>query len=1300
MNAIALLPPPVRSYIVDFVARKRRMVMLKMVGVSVGLTLGWMLVWCVVDRVVALPAGVRLLLLTGNAAVVAGLLYRPVRETLRRDVDWLDATADIESRSTHFAQRLQTVTSQLLSPPEQRGSSEILGQLLREVSAQAANQQPQRLIPWRLIARPWAGAGAMVVLVCAMAWVPWLDLPQLMARFLKPLAHVPPVTTTRLAVDPGDRDVIQGEPVQIAVTAERLGDQVVKLLVSRDGKAWTASSMMPVSAAGAAGAAGEVAAARFTATIPAVDRDLWYYVSGGDAASERFRVRVLRRPAVVEFRVRYTYPAYTGRQPLVVSNTDGVIEAPVGTEAVLAVAATEPLKAATLVFGQGNSTVNVPTQATAEENVRQAKLTIQKEQTYRVEMVSARDVVGGGPGVMPIHAIADRPPLVRLVQPTVDLRLRPRDVLAVRYEAMDDYGISSLSLFVQVNAAAPKELPMRLRGDARRQEGEVSIDLATLPLKIGDVVAVHVRAVDKAGQKGASEVRRVLVSPKSVDENAHLRIAALKEASHAAEAVVGELGRAVGALGEARRLGDGRGAGEGAADSSEYQAAVGRAQQSLAAAGQAVAVIRQATLGAAARGRTREFSLAAANVLDAAELLAATTRRVATPLDVTGARAPAKAAGAVASAVDSLGRGAERARQVRSELAVLARGEQARAVLVERENLKAVGDALGAPGRAGTAERVAERARDAAARAEQAVAAAAGELGFEANSPELEARLRKEVDAEAELLGAQQPVRFATAARAWLARGARRAVNAAGDFPDRLVTAAVAEAVGPAGDAVRARDLGLVAAAASALRQGGGSGAGSGGEPARVPASQPSADEYGAAVAVLLGDVAGVGGGAVADARAKVRAWGGGQAAPGLSGVSALGGEKLGLALEANALAAEGQFGRAAEIDKALVEPAVAAGGSGAGARALAAQRHWEAVGRLLAAAQELSRLGARQQQLGGEVGSARRGAATRPGTAAVSAVALAEAQDEVGEAVEKLRRERGSYSDAGSGELSVGLVNTREEALVAVRASRDRLGLMPRQLEDAAAAANHAREAEAAAGRVAPAGAQDDKSAAAQTAQRAWAEQRSAQQRAADAARLVHPDVAAGVSAGLSRFVPETAGVVATIDARLAPALRAVQDALGAKDAAGIEGSAAEARRVVELTLGELRVARDGVAAGDPLGAAAWFAREAAAGLARRPAELESVRRDQEAAAASLARGLDVTVREAGRHRLALTAAGWILDPSGGPASSDGRGPAWARPRPVEEELAAPAYGAESPGYREALRAYFNALGKAPATR
>ena len=34
-----------------------------------------------------------------------------------------------------------------------------------------------------------------------------------------------------------------------------------------------------------------------------------------------------RKPGVAEFRIRYVYPDYLGRPPLLVSNTDGLIEA-------------------------------------------------------------------------------------------------------------------------------------------------------------------------------------------------------------------------------------------------------------------------------------------------------------------------------------------------------------------------------------------------------------------------------------------------------------------------------------------------------------------------------------------------------------------------------------------------------------------------------------------------------------------------------------------------------------------------------------------------------------------------------------------------------------------------------------------------------------------------------------------------------------------------------------------------------------------------------------------------------------
>ena len=84
--------------------------------------------------------------------------------------------------------------------------------------------------------------------------------------------------------------------------------------------------------------------------LASVDRDYRYEVTAGDASRGPYAVRVLRRPAAVSFRVRYTYPSYTGLEPAVVTGTDGTIEAPVGTRAAIAVTATEPLKSAFLVL--------------------------------------------------------------------------------------------------------------------------------------------------------------------------------------------------------------------------------------------------------------------------------------------------------------------------------------------------------------------------------------------------------------------------------------------------------------------------------------------------------------------------------------------------------------------------------------------------------------------------------------------------------------------------------------------------------------------------------------------------------------------------------------------------------------------------------------------------------------------------------------------------------------------------------------------------------------------------------------
>jgi len=83
---------------------------------------------------VPLPGKARLGLLLTNLAAVLVVMFRPVAQVLRREVNWIDATDQIETHNPRFAERLQTITSQLLSTPQVRGSPEILDSIIADVN--------------------------------------------------------------------------------------------------------------------------------------------------------------------------------------------------------------------------------------------------------------------------------------------------------------------------------------------------------------------------------------------------------------------------------------------------------------------------------------------------------------------------------------------------------------------------------------------------------------------------------------------------------------------------------------------------------------------------------------------------------------------------------------------------------------------------------------------------------------------------------------------------------------------------------------------------------------------------------------------------------------------------------------------------------------------------------------------------------------------------------------------------------------------------------------------------------------
>lgn len=1355
----------------DFDARARRLALLRAVGIAGSVFVLWMLACCGIDRLLQLPSTIRLSLLATGVLAVTVLLAKPLRRALRRRVDWAEAADRIERHSPQFGQRLVTVASRVLGPAEHRGSDDMLRELLRDVDRQVAAQDATALLPLRRIARPWLVFMAAVVAGLGLARVPALGMDVLVTRFLVPLADVEPVTTTYLEVLTGARDVIQSEPLRVEAHVANVGTGVVSLHVSEDGGGhWSRSTMLPMNdeaslLAGGASTApstpglqlssrGDPArvrpaahdATRYAFTLASVDRDLRYRVTAGDATSRTYTVRVRRPPAVERFRVHYEYPAHTGRAALTVVNTDGVIEAPTGTRATLTIVATEPLDDALLTFAGERTMMRPPAAgeplpaadaaAAAEGRVRQASFVVRKDGKYELVLISDREVPGGGPGTTTVRATPDGKPLVRLSQAGDNLRLHPREILPLGYEALDDYGIGRLVLRAQVNSAAPLDVPIPLQPDPRRQADEHEFDLATMPLGIGDVVTLRLVATDRAGQSAASEAVQVLVSPRSVDLATYQRVEELNSAAALAATLHENLTAAAQALDEVDR--------EAAAKSLAYLAARNRATRALAGAAESATLMRQSLYRAVVNSRSPELSTTLSSWIDVAQVQSWLAE------DLFRRGGAPKGMGDESRGL--LGRSLETTRVLRDELKAVAAGERAAAVLADRENL------LASQRKADAAQdpEVKQRLVQTLQRAQEDIAAGAKEIGLDPAAGDLDAQLKARVDGAAALLAAKQPVDFTAGATEWsqeLQRDATRPVV----LDERLGAAAQAEAVRPDGDLVRAADLQLAGRAAArieALAQS---------DPGGTSAGPVAFNELATAVAAVQrehainrrptdvrppAEVEGVRDGAAA-ARAVLRRWAGEAPLAESSTRPALASRRPGqqhaedLALRASAEAASRNYDEAEALDEQMARELREAGGASSSSSSGAAggadvwssvsAAAWGPVGPPV----PFARIEQQQQQVRRAMDKARTldDVGEKQDTVAQQTQAaqpeqapnLAGKQRDVAEAIGRVNDDGPAAAPPGVGAGDVAAVdpNFRGRAAAAVLAAQETLAAMPQQLAAVQEALRGWRDAVARAE-------QAKRDAAAMPGERQPAAERAAAQADRDAAgaaerfeKLRRPVGAAAVgdlSRGLQPFAPETDGACGAIGRALVPALQRMDEASKAGDAGAFARSADEARQAIEAVQKELATAQEALTARDPLVAAKWFARAAADSLARTPPDLRGAQVRQRETSAALSRAWDRTIHDAAAMRLAVLPgmrslyapeAGGDLDAAGAtavagaggapmPDAASLRAPGlaavreWARLRTREpQDLNASLRDSEPVGFEEPLRLYFEALGK-----
>jgi hypothetical protein len=752
VHSSAPLPASLRAYLYSRVFFDRLLFAGRLIGGGVAGAIAWILLAALLDRLLDLGSAARIGLLGADVFFIIFLLVLLVWRLLR-PVDLRQVASVVEPA---FDQRLETLVSQWLRPATSPSIQPIVAELWRSVERDLPAHPPKSSVSWEQLALPWLAALCAICTVGVLWSIPDIGLRQLSARLLHPYSLIPPVTTTLLTVSPGNANIIEQSSLTIRVVAERLGRSPPVIHFSSDSVAFAKAVMSPGNGA-------------FIWSMPNMQKDLSYYVTGGDARTPYYHVTVLQPPAVSELHVRYDYPAYTHHDPLIVTTHAGPIEAPQGTHVGIDVVSLAPLSQATLRIGP-QTLASSPGPLL---NIRHLDFVLDQDAIARLHLVGANGVPNTEDTSLVLSAIADQPPLLQLVQPATDIHLTPRDLLTIAWQALDDFGVEKILLQWQINNDPPHQIPLPISGDSRRCVGAVDVDLANMPLKIGDILSLSLLADDGDNHETHTPLRRILISPRSVDVDTYLRLGALRQGSELIATLLDSLHACTAMWADNNRL-----------------------NQNLASASDAVALLRQTILQAIQHTADSQTVIALSHIGDRVALIATAIEQ----------------AQIESQSPERLLQAASIAQQIQVELGLITQGEQAAIVLADRANVREMSRTTQ------TDPQLRLRVEQTVARAASEAADGARDLGISATDSQVDAQLTARVRAEEQIVTAMKPVDLLAAANNWM-KQMNDPAHASRELAGQLEMAADIEGVRINGEPVWARDLQLAGRAAHRIEE-------------------------------------------------------------------------------------------------------------------------------------------------------------------------------------------------------------------------------------------------------------------------------------------------------------------------------------------------------------------------------------------------------------------------------------------------------------------------------------------------
>ena len=490
----------------------------------------------IVDWLMPLPSPVRIALLAGIVIAVGYLLYKHLIKPLRASLTLRDVALNVERSHPNLEDRLVSAVQFGNRETDDAIEAHMLQRLLEDTTERVKGIDFKATVDGSRT-RKHVGIAALVVAGCAVLSLLFpSEIHTSLLRVLVPWGKTEPILTTKLTVTPGNARLLRGKSLPIHVTVT--GKSADKVVLTYTSRARLQSALTEEGTAGQ-----EINMVQnpedkrgFTYEIFNIDAEMEYSVQANEATSARYTVEVFEMPRVMDIAVAYTYPEYTGLQPVVQQGT-GDIHAVVGTRAEIRLTTNKAIQTAKFTVSRASREDTPPEtdepalpiqteMVIADGNILTTTVDVTEDGTYAVELLCIDGFNNEIPIAYKIRAVPDNAPEVVIKEPGRDVKATKLEEVQIVAEAKDDYGVEKLSLMYRVGAGELQELAMetaqgddRLRGQTslhqqpllnalrttKSRRGTYTLYIEEFDVEPGEVISYYAQATDNNTLTGPGE---------------------------------------------------------------------------------------------------------------------------------------------------------------------------------------------------------------------------------------------------------------------------------------------------------------------------------------------------------------------------------------------------------------------------------------------------------------------------------------------------------------------------------------------------------------------------------------------------------------------------------------------------------------------------------------------------------------------------------------------------------------------------------------------------------------------------